>query len=181
MRAIALIPLLSCGLLVACGGGGSSDDGDNTQASVFAGNDLQIIEKTDFTITAKGSPTEGTFTWQRVSGPIVDGFPLDGAVQTITAPDVKADSELVLRVSYQTTGGGLVHDDISIFITSNNQLPQAVITQTAPQVLPSVYNDTVTLSAADSTDPDTNGQINSYLWQLISGPALNINSFTRAC
>ena len=180
MRAIALIPLLSCGLLVACGGGGSSDDGDNTQASVFAGNDLQIIEKTDFTITAKGSPTEGTFTWQRVSGPIVDGFPLDGAVQTITAPDVKADSELVLKVSYQTTGGGLVHDDISIFITSNNQLPQAVITQTAPQVLPSVYNDTVTLSAADSTDPDTNGQINSYLWQLISGPALNINSFTNS-
>ena len=89
MRAIALIPLL-CGLLVACGGGGSSDDGDNIQASVFAGNDLQIIEKTDFTVTAKGSPTEGTFTWQRVNGPIVDGFPLDGAVQTINRTRCKS-------------------------------------------------------------------------------------------
>ena len=41
---------------------------------------------------------------------LIDVFPLEGAEQTITAPDVKSDSELVLRVSYQTPDGSLVND-----------------------------------------------------------------------
>jgi hypothetical protein len=179
MKACALILLILCCLLVGCGSGGS-DGGTTLETSVFAGNDLQIIEKTDFIITAKGSPVDGTFTWQRLSGPAVEGFPLDGSEQTITAPDVKIDSELVLRVSYQTPNGSLVADDISIFITSNNQLPQAVVTQTAPDRLPSVYNDIITLSAVDSIDPDENGQIDSYFWQLMSGPNLDIISFNNS-
>ncbi|MGJ8675781.1 MAG: DUF1566 domain-containing protein, partial [Pseudoalteromonas sp.] len=99
MKAFALIPLIA--LLCACGGGGGSDDAD-VESSVNAGNDLQIIEKTDFSITAQGSPADGTFTWQQVSGPSLEGFPLEGAEQTLTAPDVKTDSEIVLRVSYQS-------------------------------------------------------------------------------
>ncbi|KGJ98860.1 MULTISPECIES: DUF1566 domain-containing protein [Pseudoalteromonas] len=178
MRAISLIPLMSCLLLAACGGGGGADNSD-IKTSVFAGNDLQVVEKSEFTISAKGSPADGTFTWQRVSGPIIDVFPLEGAEQTITAPDVKSDSELVLRVSYQTSDGSLVNDDLSVFIASNNQLPLAVVTQVAPANLPSVYKDTVTLSGLTSTDPDENGEISSYLWQLLSGPDLTIDSYTN--
>ena len=73
----------------------------------------------------------------------------------------EGDSELVLSVSYQTDNGSLVSDNVSIFITSSNQLPLAVVSQTAPETLPSTYNDTVTLSAEESSDPDENGQINS--------------------
>ena len=101
MKAFALIPLISCGLLSACGGGGGSDS-TAVETSVNAGIDLQIIEKNEFTITAQGSPANGTFTWQQVSGPSLEGFPLDGAEQTITAPDIKADSNIILRVSYQS-------------------------------------------------------------------------------
>ena len=167
-----------CFFLAACGGG--SSDNSDIKTSVFAGNDLQVVEKSEFTIAAKGSPADGTFTWQRVSGPIIDVFPLEGAEQTITAPDVKSDSELVLRVSYQTSDGSLVNDDLSVFIASNNQLPVAVVTQVAPINLPSVYNDTITLSGLASTDPDENGEISRYLWQLLSGPDLTIDSYTNS-
>ncbi|MGO2373183.1 MAG: PKD domain-containing protein [Pseudoalteromonas prydzensis] len=175
---LIIAPLLT--LLAACGGGGGGNDNPVVAASVFAGNDQQIIEKSEFTIEAKGSPADGTFTWQRVSGPIIDGFPLDGALQTVTAPDIKADSELLLRVSYQTSDGQLVTDDLLIAIESNNQLPQIIVTQTAPETLPSDYKDIVTLSAAGSIDPDENGQINSYSWQQIAGPTLAVDSNSNA-
>ena len=75
MKAISLIPLIACLLLAACGGGGGADNSD-IKTSVFAGNDLKVVEKSEFTISAKGSPADGIFTWQRVSGPIIDVFPL---------------------------------------------------------------------------------------------------------
>ncbi|MBB1355963.1 DUF1566 domain-containing protein, partial [Pseudoalteromonas sp. SR45-5] len=180
MKAFALIPLISCSLLSACGGGGGDSDNTVVETSVNAGADLQIIEKSEFTITAQGSPADGTFSWQQVSGPSIEGFPLEGAEQTLTAPDVKTDSEIILRVSYQSTGSSAVSDDISISVSSNNQLPLAVVTQTSPETLPSVYKDTVTLSALESSDPDDNGQIDSYLWQLLSGPDLDIESFNES-
>lgn len=179
MKAFALIPLISCGLLSACGGGGGSDD-TGIESSVNAGTDLQIIEKSEFTITAQGSPADGTFTWQQVSGPSLDGFPLDGAEQALTAPDVKADSEIILRVSYQSTGSSAVSDDITISVSSNNQLPLVVVTQTLPETLPSVYKDTITLSALESTDPDDNGQIDTYFWEQLSGLDLDITSFDES-
>ena len=137
------VPLLAIVIttLTACGGGGSDSDNTPTAATVNAGADQQIIEKSEFTVVAKGSPADGTFTWQRVSGPAIEGFPADGAEQSLTAPDIKLDSELVLRVDYQTADGQLVSDEVSIFISSNNQLPQPVITQIAPEELPSQYND----------------------------------------
>ncbi|MBH0019619.1 DUF1566 domain-containing protein [Pseudoalteromonas sp. SWXJ133] len=179
MKAFTSISLIFCGLLSACGGGG---DSNNTvvETSVNAGIDLQITEKSEFIITAQGSPADGTFTWQQVSGPSLDGFVLDGAEQTLKAPDVKTDSVIILRVSYQSTGSSAVSDDISILVSSNNQLPLVVVTQTSPETLPSVYKDTVTLSGLESSDPDDNGQIDSYLWQLLSGPDLDIASFNES-
>ena len=44
MKAISLIPLMSCLLLAACGGGVGADNSD-IKTSVFAGNDLQVVEK----------------------------------------------------------------------------------------------------------------------------------------
>ncbi len=175
---LMVLPLFA--VLTACGGGGGGNDNPVVAASVFAGDDQRIIEKSEFTIEAKGSPADGTFTWQRVSGPIIAGFPLTGALQTITAPDIKANSELLLRVSYQTTDGQLVSDDLLIEIESNNQLPQVIVTQTAPETLPSDYKDIITLSGASSVDPDENGQINSYNWQQITGPTLAVDSNSNA-
>ena len=167
-------------VLAACGGGGDGNDSPVIGVSVNAGSDQHIIEKSEFAFEAIGSPAGGTFTWQRVSGPIMEEFPLDGASQTLTAPDIKADSELLLRVSYQTTDGQLASDDLLITIDSKNQLPQVRITQIAPAILPSDYKDIITLSAEESVDPDENGQISSYQWQQIEGPTLNVDSNSNA-
>lgn len=169
---------LSLFFIVGCGGGGGNDNPD-VAASVNAGADQQIIEKSEFTISAKASPAGGIFTWQRVSGPVVEGFPSDGAEQVLTSPDVKADSELVLKVNYQSTDGQLVSDEIRIFITSNNQLPAAVITQIAPTTLPSKYNDEIILSGEESIDIDENGSIDRYQWQQLAGPELAVDSFEK--
>ena len=174
---LIIAPLFT--LLAACGGGGGGNDNPVVAASVFAGNDQQIIEKSEFTIEAKGSPADGTFTWQRVSGPLLEGLHTQGAEQTFTAPDVKMDSELVLRVNYQTDDGQLVSDELSIFITSNNQLPIAVISQIAPETLPAVYNDIITLSAEESTDPDENGSVNSYKWLQLTNLELTPDSLSN--
>ena len=112
MRLVPL-SLIALTTLTACGGGGSSDS-NTIAATVNAGSDQQIIEKSEFTVSAKGSPADGTFTWERVSGPAVEGFPAEGAEQTITAPDIKLNSELVLKVNYQTDDGQLVSDQVSI-------------------------------------------------------------------
>ena len=175
-----LVPLTLVALttLTACGGGGGSSDSNPVAATVNAGSDQQIIEKSEFTVSAQGSPADGTFTWERVSGPALEGFPAEGAEQTITAPDIKLDSELVLKVNYQTDGQ-LVSDQVSIFITSNNQLPVAVITQTAPEELPSQYNDVITLSGEESADIDENGSVDSYLWTQLDGPDLTADSYNN--
>lgn len=173
---LVLLTFVALTALSACGGGGGSSE-TPLAATVNAGLDQQIIEKSEFTVSAKGSPADGTFTWQRVSGPVIEGFPAQGAEQTLTAPDIKLDSELILRVNYQTTDGQLVSDKVSIFITSNNQLPVAVITQIAPEELPSQYNDTIVLSGAESIDIDENGSVDSYLWNKLDGPELIVDSF----
>jgi len=177
MRLVPL-SLIALTTLTACGGGGSSDS-NTIAATVNAGSDQQIIEKSEFTVSAKGSPADGTFTWERVSGPAVEGFPAEGAEQTITAPDIKLNSELVLKVNYQTDDGQLVSDQVSIFITSNNQLPVAVITQTAPEELPSKYNDVITLSGEESADIDENGTVDSYLWTQLDGPDLTADNYNN--
>lgn len=167
--------------LVGCGGGGGGNDNPVIAASVNAGADQQVIEKSEFTISAVASPEGGTYTWQRLNGPQLEGIPAEGAELTLTAPDIKADSELLLRVSYQTTDGTLVNDDLAVTITSNNQLPVALVTQTSPEVLPSDYKDIITLSAEQSLDPDENGQIDSYNWQQLAGPTIaldNVNNPT---
>ena len=178
MRALfTLLPVVS--LLSACGGSGGGNDNPDVAASVNAGIDQQVIEKSEFTLTAIGSPANGTFSWQRINGPAVEGLPADGDEQTLTAPDVKTDSQLLLRVNYQTADGQLVSDDVMIDIVSNNQLPEAVVTQIAPAELPSDYKDTITLSGAESSDPDENGAINSYRWQQISGPTVAVDSYNN--
>ncbi|KID57992.1 hypothetical protein JF50_04425 [Pseudoalteromonas luteoviolacea] len=157
-------------VLSGCGGSGGSDE-EVVRASINAGQDVTVIEKNEFTLKATASPTGGTFNWQVTSGPSFEGFPQTGEELTVTAPDVKGDSIAVLKVDYLAPSGELVSDTLNVNITSNNQLPVAKVTQTGPETPPSKYLDTVVLSAADSSDPDENGQVVGYKWELISGPS----------
>ncbi|CAM4082655.1 DUF1566 domain-containing protein [Pseudoalteromonas byunsanensis] len=180
MQRTKILPFLLGLLLVACGGGGGSDSETGTEnASINAGEDITVLEKSVFTLSALVSPSGGTVSWQILSGPNVEGFPLEGMEIEVTAPDVKSDSEVAFKVDYLAPNGQVVSDQVSVFITSQNQLPIPVVTQTLPSEGQSQYLDIVELSAAESLDPDENGQVVGYLWEQLSGPTLSFNSTTE--
>ena len=159
-------------LLLGCGGGGSDSNDRVENASVNAGADFGVEEKADFTLSAVGSPSGGTFTWQVIEGPNMKGFPQEGQELSLTAPDVKADTSATLKVEYLAPSGVLVSDTVNIAIGSRNQLPLPLIEKIAPDRDVLQYKDEVTLSAESSTDPDENGKIIEYAWQQVSGPSL---------
>lgn len=162
-------------LLSACGGSSSSsDEGAVKPLSVNAGTDLSLDEKLTFSIKATASPEGGTFTWRQLSGPAIDGFPLEGAEHEITAPDIKKNEQIELVVEYVAPDNRTQSDDLVISLNSVNLLPVVSIKQTAPSELPSKFGDTITLSSVDSFDPDENGQLVNYLWQQVQGPTLTL-------
>ena len=163
-------------VLIGCGGSSSSDDSSTpAPLSVNAGSDLQLNEKLTFTLNAVASPEGGTFTWRQQSGPIIEGFPLEGASQEVIAPDVKEEEKIELVVEYVATDNRTVSDSVIVTVNSVNLLPVVSIKQTAPTSLPSKYADIITLSSRDSFDPDENGALVSYLWQQVSGVPISIS------
>ncbi|MBQ4846492.1 DUF1566 domain-containing protein [Pseudoalteromonas sp. MMG005] len=175
-----VLPLLIGSLLVGCGGGSSSSEPAQENASINVNNNITVVEKASVTIAASASPADGVFNWQVISGPALEGFPQQASEVTITAPDVKTDSVIMLQVDYRAPNDKTASDTITINVTSENQLPIPAITQTAPDVLPAKYPDTVKLSAATSSDPDTNGAIVSYQWQQLAGPILSLSDLTQS-
>lgn len=171
MRHLTYLCLLFV-LLSGCGGGSSNDESRSEGTSVNAGPDFHVEEKSDFTLTAVGSPAGGTFSWQVIDGPFLDGFPKDGAEVGVTGPDVKADTSATLRVEYLSPSGVLAKDTVTITIGSRNQFPIPEILKIAPDREVLQYRDEVILSAETSRDPDDNGKIIEYLWEQISGPKL---------
>ncbi len=157
-------------ILTGCGGGSGSDEPSQVSASVNAGADVQVTEKTEVTLNAQASPAGGTFNWQVISGANVSEFPITEQQAAFVAPDIKADVNLLIQVDYVAPDGSLASDQVTVAIKSNNQLPIPSISQTAPETLPAKYKDTIVLSGAGSSDPDENGQVVAYQWQQVSGP-----------
>lgn len=170
--------VLSC-FLIGCGGGSSSSETVEENASINVNKSITVVEKANVTIAATASPADGVFNWQVVNGPALEGFPQQGNEVSITAPDVKTDSVITLQVDYRAPNDKTASETVTINITSENQLPIAAIVQTEPQTQPAKYPDTIKLSAESSTDPDSNGAIVSYQWQQLSGPKLALSDLTK--
>ncbi|MFY8274111.1 DUF1566 domain-containing protein [Pseudoalteromonas sp. SSDWG2] len=173
------VSMMALLMLYGCGGSGS-DDSDVNQASVNAGQDINAVEKSEVTLSAQVFPQGGTFSWQQLSGPAIEGLPSSEAEIAITLPDVKADTQAQLQVQYRAPDTSLVTDTVMINIVSDNQLPQIVIEQTAPEQLPSQYGDTIVISAAQTTDPDENGHIANFTWQQTAGMSVNATGLDSA-
>ncbi|TMO55123.1 DUF1566 domain-containing protein [Pseudoalteromonas phenolica] len=168
----ASLSVVASFLLLGCGGGGSDSNDTVENASVNAGADFSVEEKAEFTLSAVGSPSGGTYTWQVMEGPAMEGFPKEGQEHKLAAPDVKTDTSATLKVEYLAPSGVLVSDMVTISIGSRNQLPIPHIKKTLPDSDVLQYKDEITLSADESIDPDENGKIIEYLWEQVSGPEL---------
>ncbi len=176
---ISLLMTMAVLCLFGCGGGGSSEVTPDP-VSVNAGTDQALDEKTSFTLKGVATPEGGVFTWSQIGGPLLTGFPVEGAEHIITAPEVKLDTTLIFRLEYRTSNSTTITDTVNILVRSNNQLPIVAIEQTAPTTLPSNYGDTITLSSAKSSDPDPDGELVTYLWTQTLGQTLAITDFTQA-
>ncbi len=168
----ASLSVVASFLLLGCGGGGSDSNDTVENASVNAGSDFSVEEKAEFTLSAIGSPAGGTYTWQVMEGPSMEGFPQEGKELKLAAPDVKTDTSATIKVEYLAPSGVLVSDTVTIAIGSRNQLPIPHIKKTLPDRDELQYKDEITLSADESKDPDENGKIIEYLWEQVSGPEL---------
>ncbi|SFC68329.1 DUF1566 domain-containing protein [Pseudoalteromonas denitrificans] len=173
MKKVAILALLVANI-TACGGGSDSDTNKEVSVSVNAGSDQVIDEKSIINLTAIAAPAEGVFTWTQKSGPIIAGFPLEGATQSITAPEVKQNSQLTFQVQYKSPDNTTAIDEVVVIVNSINQLPTVIIEQTAPTQLPSKYADVITLSSVKSVDPDTNGSLVNYQWEQTKGTEVNL-------
>lgn len=166
--------------ITACGGGSSnSETKKEVLASVNAGSDQIVDEKTTIRLSAIAAPAEGAFSWTQTSGPILAGFPAEGAEQSIAAPEVKQNTQLVFQVKYAALNNTSATDEVVVIVSSVNQLPTVSIEQTAPTQLPSKYADTITLSSEKSFDPDSNGALMTYQWQQTKGEPVNLTSVNQ--
>lgn len=167
--------------LVACGGSGSSNEEPASPvASINAGADQTVNEKSSIVLSGLATPAGGEFVWKQLSGPILAGFPASGATQTVVAPSIKLNTQLIFELQYTTSDKQVLTDTMTVSVTAVNQLPIVSITQTEPAQLPSKYNDSIVLSSENSVDPDEDGSLEVFRWQQTAGQALTISDFNSA-
>lgn len=153
-------------LLSACGGSGGEGQSGTDVASVNIGADRDVLEGQTFTLTAAVYPEGGVVTWRQVSGPFIEGFPIeDSLTAELTAPSIAENTELKLVAEYNTGDGQLVSDEITVTIENISIEPVAVITEEEGVIPPYKTYQTITLSAANSYDSD--GEIRGYQWTQI--------------
>ena len=163
-------------ILTACSGSESSDQSGNNLASINIGNDITVLEGQTFALTASIYPENGSVIWTQTQGPSISDFPIDPALEvSLVAPTINVDTMIVVKATYTTTDGQRVDDSINISVTNVNEEPIARITNNTDAVAPYETFEVISLSAADSIDPD--GEIRYYQWtQVDSNPALQILS-----
>ena len=159
-----------------CSDSGGSEPSAANIASVNAGKDLQVREDQNISLSAIGYPEGGTVAWAQLQGPAIAEFPTEFTLDLeLVPPQVNLDTELVFEVTYTAPDGQVSKDSVTVLVTNINQSPVAVAEVTNENLPPFRTYESVTLSAANSTDPD--GEIREYSWQQIdTNPPLEFST-----
>lgn len=136
---------------------------------VRAGIDQAVNEEQQVSLSAEGTPSGGLYFWTSTSGSLNSIFPSNEKVVTFSIPATKVNTNHNFTVEYQAPDGVVVTDTVQISVTAINKHPIAVIQITTPEALPAKFGEIVTLDPNSSYDPDTDGMITSYEWQLLGG------------
>lgn len=167
--------LLFFSIMVCAGCGSKSDvndgdDGNDTPIVSIKTNQLSVIEGSAITIEASGTDSDGTivsYLWAQDSGVAVLLTPDNASAVTFTAPQVDADSQVVLSVTVTDDDGATASVQVTVDIrdSSDNSNLAPRIDQ-IPASVTLAENDSMSINALAS-DPD--GDITSYQWSQVSG------------
>ncbi|MEW6982310.1 M4 family metallopeptidase [Colwelliaceae bacterium 6471] len=169
--------------------GGEIDGSDNAQLE-FIGtitswkNQLPIIELTPTTtvderslVLLDASATNDnendvlSFTWQQISGQIVEMNGGDGAVLEFVAPEVEIQENLMFELIVNDSFGESTQT-ITVAVDNVNRAPELTVSASSSSVL---EGNSITLTAT-ATDPDEQELV--FNWIQVSGPDITIDNNT---
>ncbi|WP_275900366.1 myxosortase-dependent M36 family metallopeptidase [Pyxidicoccus trucidator] len=147
----------------------------NTAPVISAGPDVTVNERAAVSLTGNAFDADGqalTYAWTRVSGPVVTFTNGNTLTPSFTAPEVTADTNLVLRLTVGD-GAATVTDTVTVRITQVNRAP------TVNAGLDGVADErtNVTLSGSAS---DADNEALTYLWTQTSGTAVALRNYNTA-
>lgn len=141
-----------------------------------AGADQSVDERTLVTLAGTGMDPDGeslTFAWTQVSGPTVALSDATAAAATFTAPEVTADSTVVLALVASDGTAQSAPAQVAILVRQVNRAPTV---QLAPEAS---YPERATATLlADAVDPD--GDELTFTWRQTSGPPVTLRGASTA-
>ena len=126
--ATSLLPIIifSLSFLTACGGGSSSTPTPppppQNMAPTVSVTDFSLPENTTGSVTATATDSDGsisTYAWVQKSGPSVVLSNTDTATVSVDAPEVTADTDIVLTITVTDDDGAMSSADVTATITAN--------------------------------------------------------------
>lgn len=169
-KILALPILLS---ITACGGGSSSSSTPtNSPPMAQAEADQSVDEQTMVTLSGVGTDNDGSvssYLWQQTSGQSVQLTATDEATSSFTTPVSTQQHTLSFSLKVTDNEGSTATDSIDIVVNPVNQSP----TVNAGDNINVDARQSVSLTASAS---DVDGSIETYLWEQLEGPSVNINT-----
>ena len=143
----------------------------NAHPRADAGRDRVVEERSSVALSGGDShDSDGdivSYLWQQIDGPAVVLVSSASEATCFTAPKMTTPTTLTFQLQVTDNEGATAHDTVQVSIRPINSSPHAVASALHRRVEP---GDEVVLNGAASSDSD--GQIVSYRWQQVGGPAV---------
>ena len=163
-------------LAVAIAGCGSGGDGTpaNAPPTADAGADQVVDERAMATLRGTGTDSDGTirsYQWEQTAGTRVQLNDAAAATTGFTAPDwADGESRLVFRLTVTDDAGATADDETAVTVnarpTADAGADQTVEAEQRVQLA--------------GRGEDRDGEIASYAWTQVSGPAVELDDATEA-
>jgi hypothetical protein len=167
------IILFFTALLTACGGG--STPTANIVPTANAGNDQKVDEQTTFTLSGSGTDSDGSissYQWSQTGGSSVIIDNADNPTASFITPATEIELVLTFQIMVTDNDNATGNDSVIITIEPANEVPivDAGIDQNA-------YEGSIVELSGTATDTD--GTIESYQWNQISGEVVTISNYNN--
>lgn len=155
-----------------------NSDAANLAPNAKAGFNINVNENTVAEIDGSNSTdSDGvivSYLWERIFGPSITLADSTAAQTSFTAPEVKGNKKLRLRLTVVDNEGAASSDIIDVQIVNNNASP------TADAGEDQTLNEGGIIALDASFSSDSDGTIESYHWSQVSGPAITFDDDNSA-